>query len=178
MRAAAVNALNWEYVSPPPSEHEPSPFERLWLRGGGARPPLTEGYGQAKHAMDLLVAAAGRRLPYACVAACPGSIGTGLVPAAARAALPLLSAWRAYLPGFNIAPERGALAPLACALLPADGLRADVKYVTWAGQLVPATLGRGADALPVDSQDRMLAIVSEWLALWRRAAAAAAAAPR
>lgn len=62
---------------------------------------------------------------------------------------------------------------LAVAALPAASLSSDVKYVTWAGQLVPAGLGRGRWPVPLLDQDRMLDLVEKWLALWRGHAAEA-----
>lgn len=158
-RAASAPMLSWENLMPTPLASSAAAAD---ARVHG------ETYGEAKHAQDLYNAAIGRR-GYSCISTCPGSVDSGVMPGFFKPALPLLWVLRAYLPGFNLTAERGAYVLLAAALQ-ADSLRPDVKYVLWGGGLRPTTAA--VWPLSLADQERMHALVQQWLALWREHAAA------
>lgn len=169
-RACCAPHLDWDHVAPPSSYGEKSPFELNWLAKGI---PHREAYGEAKYCADLMNAALSKRLPYPCLAICPGAVDTEIMPPFFKPFLGLFKALRAFLPGFNITAERGAHALVATSVLPSKSLSSERKYATWAGELLPIGEGHGFWPLPEDQQEKMYALVSKWLKLWRQHAAEA-----
>jgi len=100
---------------------------------------------------------------------CPGAVDTEITPAFFKPLLPLFTAVRGLLPGFNITVQRGIFALLAAATAPSEAVPRDAKFVGWAGQLVPASLHAGWFPSTIDGP-RGLAMVRDWAHEWLAAA--------